>query len=148
MGYVESNLMAEEKVVQVTKLHWVIFIWPIIWVLLGILLIAIPLLGGFFILIGLVTLLLTFIDYRTSEFGITDKRVIAKVGFLKRTSLEILHTKVESLQVNQGIFGRIFGFGTIIVRGTGGSKDPFRKIPKPLEFRKAVQEQVSRTQGN
>ncbi|UCE65946.1 MAG: PH domain-containing protein [Candidatus Zixiibacteriota bacterium] len=148
MGYVESNLMSGEKIIRISKLHWAIFIWPIIWVILGILFIAVPILGGFFILIGVVTLLLAFIDYSTSEFGVTDKRVIAKLGFIRRTSLEILHTKVESIQVDQSIMGRLLGFGTIIVRGTGGSKDPFRKIPDPMEFRKIVQEQVANTQSS
>jgi uncharacterized membrane protein YdbT with pleckstrin-like domain len=73
---------------------------------------------------------------------LTDKRVIGKVGFLSRKSLEILLKKVEGLQVNQGLFGRIFDYGTIVVSGTGGSKTPFQGIAKPLYFRKHVQQQI------
>jgi len=55
-----------------------------------------------------------------------------------------LLNKVEGIQVNQGILGRILGFGSITVSGTGGTKDPFHKIDAPLEFRKKVQEQIEK----
>ncbi|PIU51164.1 hypothetical protein COS91_05900 [Candidatus Desantisbacteria bacterium CG07_land_8_20_14_0_80_39_15] len=87
-----------------------------------------------------------FISFKTSEFGITNKRVLFKIGFIRRNSLEILLTKIEGIQVNQGILGRILNYGTIIVRGTGGTGSPFRKIEAPLEFRKKVQEQIASIQ--
>ena len=56
--------------------------------------------------------------------------------------MEVLLSKVEGIQVDQGIFGRILGYGSIIVTGTGGIQNPFKKIKAPLEFRKRVQEQL------
>jgi uncharacterized membrane protein YdbT with pleckstrin-like domain len=99
--------------------------------------------GSLFILIAILTGVASFINFTTSEFGITNKRVIIKVGFIRRDSLEVLLNKVEGIQVNQGILGRILGFGSIIVSRTGGTKDPFHKIDAPLEFRKRVQEQIA-----
>ena len=102
--------------------------------------------GGIFLLIAIIHSISSFIDYKTSEFGITNKRVLVKVGFIRRNSLEVLLTKVEGIQVKQGILGRILDYGSIVVSGTGGSKDPFSKIPAPLEFRKRAQEQVAAVQ--
>ena len=99
--------------------------------------------GLLFFLVGIITLVSSFINFKTSEFGLTNKRIIAKEGFIKRKSVEILLTKVEAIKVSQGILGRIFGYGTIIIIGTGGSKDPLHKIANPLEFRKKLQEEIS-----
>jgi uncharacterized membrane protein YdbT with pleckstrin-like domain len=71
-----------------------------------------------------------------------------RVGFIHRNSLEVLLNKVEGIQVNQGILGRILGFGSITVSGTGGTKDPFHKIDAPLEFRKKAQEQIASVQDS
>jgi len=102
--------------------------------------------GALFLLLAILTGIASFIRYSTSEFGITNKRVLAKVGFIRRNSLEVLLSKVEGIQVNQGILGRILGFGSIVVSGTGGTKDPFHKISAPLEFRRRVQEQITAVQ--
>ena len=89
---------------------------------------------------------LRYITYSTSEFGVTNKRVLVKVGFIKRHSLETLLTKVEGISVDQGILGRILGYGSIVITGTGGTKEPFHKINAPFEFRKQVQEQIATVQ--
>ena len=102
--------------------------------------------GGPFYLIALIWAVSAFISFKTSEFGITNKRVLIKVGFIRRNSLETLLTKVEGIQVNQGILGRIFNYGTIMVKGTGGTSNPFHKIEAPMEFRKKVQEQIASIQ--
>jgi len=147
MSYIEKNLMNGESLVYRTKLHWVVFLWPIIWFVLAIVFFrsggAGIEAGSLFILIAILTGVASFINFTTSEFGITNKRVIIKVGFISRNSLEILLNKVEGIQVNQNILGRILGFGSIIVSGTGGTKDPFHEIDAPLEFRKRVQEQIA-----
>jgi uncharacterized membrane protein YdbT with pleckstrin-like domain len=68
--------------------------------------------------------------------------VIFKVGLINRRTLELVLAKLETIGVEQGIPGRIFNYGTIIVTGTGGTKEPFRDIADPLEFRKHVQSQL------
>ena len=147
MSYIEENLMSGEKLLYRTKLHWIVFLWPIIWFFLAFLsfisfISGVVILGVIFLVIALVTGLSSLVTYLTSEFGLTDKRVLVKVGFIRRNSLELLLAKVESIQVDQGITGRMFGYGSIIVSGTGGSKNPFHKISNPFEFRKRLQEQL------
>ena len=149
MNYIDDNLMSDEKVSYRAKLHWIVFKLPAICLLLALILFISgnSSAGGFLFIIAIVAGIVSFINYSTSEFGITNKRVMVKVVFISRKSLDTLLTKVEGVQVDQGILGRILGYGTIVVTGTGGSKEPFPMISAPLEFRKKVQEQVSMTQA-
>jgi uncharacterized membrane protein YdbT with pleckstrin-like domain len=78
-----------------------------------------------------------------SEFAVTNKRVLIKIGWLRRQSLETLLSKVEAMHVEQSILGRLWDYGTIVISGTGGSKQPFRRIAWPMEFRRKVQEQIA-----
>jgi len=152
MSYIEKNLMNGESILYRSKLHWVIFLWPVIWFIVAIFFFSnggdVAAAGGLFVMIAIVAGIASFINFKTSEFGVTNKRVIVKVGFIRRNSLEVLLNKVEGIQVNQGILGRILGFGSITVSGTGGTKDPFHKIDAPLEFRKKVQEQIAAVQDS
>lgn len=146
MGYIEDNLMSGERVVYRAKLHWAIFLKPIIFAVIAFIFFAVketaPI-GIVFFLVAIIWGLATFITFKTSEFGVTNKRVLIKVGWIRRNSLETLLTKVEGIQVNQGILGRILNYGTIIIKGTGGTSNPFHKIKAPLEFRIKVQEQIA-----
>lgn len=152
MSYIDNNLMDGESVLYRTHLHWIIFLWPVIWLIIAVLffrgLSEYNPIGGVFTLITVITGVYSFLHYKTSEFGITNKRVIVKVGIIRRNSLEVLLNKVEGIQVKQGIIGRILGYGTIIVSGTGGTQDPFHKISTPLEFRKQAQEQIASVQDS
>jgi uncharacterized membrane protein YdbT with pleckstrin-like domain len=145
MGYIEQNLMSGETIIYPTKLHWAIFLRPGLWLVLAIYFsTSVAELGGLFFLVAIIDGLGAVINYTTSEFGLTNKRVLMKVGFIRRHSIEVLLSKIEGIQVNQGILGRILGYGSIVVSGTGGMKDPFHKIDKPLEFRRRVQEQIEK----
>lgn len=150
MGYIDENLMNGERVVHRSKLHWIVFLKPIVLALVAFMFLAgkkeVAPVGNLLFLIAIVWAVSAFISFKTSEFGITNKRVLIKVGFIRRTSLETLLTKVEGIQVNQGILGRIFNYGTIMVKGTGGTSNPFHKIEEPMEFRKKVQEQIASIQ--
>jgi uncharacterized membrane protein YdbT with pleckstrin-like domain len=153
MGYIDNNLMDGEIILYRSKLHWAVFLWPAIIFAVGIFFCNIGgrdngFFGGMFIFAAIITSVISFIKCKTSEFGITNKRVIAKVGLISRKSLEVLLTKVEGIQVNQGILGRILNYGSITVSGTGGTKDPFHKIEAPLEFRKKAQEQIANIQDS
>lgn len=77
----------------------------------------------------------------TSEFAVTNKRVVIKVGLISRRMIEMNLSKVESIEVRQDIPGRLVNYGTIVVIGTGGTKEPFTTIDDPLAFRRAVQTQ-------
>ena len=118
-NYVQSNLATGEKVVHEAKMHWIIFIS----------------------LRAILTLFISpLIAFFTSEYAITDKRVIIKVGLISRRTLEMNLSKIESVNVNQSILGRMLGYGTIVVIGTGGTNEPFEAISDPMTFRKKFQE--------
>jgi len=70
--------------------------------------------------------------------AITNKRVIAKFGLIRRNTIEMNLNRIESIAINQGILGRIFDFGSIGVRGTGGGQAPVPFIARPLEFRQQL----------
>src|SRR5713226_6861409 len=141
MGYVERNLLPNEQITYRAKLHWIIYTLPAVVFLIAILVT----LGGGWVagiaigVIGLVLLLPPWIKASSSEFAITNKRVLIKVGLVRRHSLELLLQKVEGIGVDQSILGRILGYGTITVSGVGGTKEAFRTISSPLEFRRQVQ---------
>jgi uncharacterized membrane protein YdbT with pleckstrin-like domain len=119
MGYVDDNLMPGEQVTHRTRLHWTIFVS----------------------LKALLTLLVAPLVARaTSEFAVTNRRVIIKVGLVSRKTVELNLEKVESIGVEQTILGRVLGYGTIVVVGTGGTKEPFARITDPMGFRRAVNE--------
>lgn len=154
MGYVTDNLLPGEEVIYRTKLHWMIFLGPGFLVFLSLMLFLAggdaSAVGGWCLFIGLVVAGGVVIVYNSSEFGVTNRRVLIKVGLLNRRSLEINLTKIESVEVTQDLTGRIFDYGTIIVVGTGGTREPFKMIIDPMEFRRSVQQQASesqRTQG-
>lgn len=86
-------------------------------------------------LLGLIT-----IRYKTTELAFTNKRVIAKFGFISRQTVELKIGKVESIQVSQGIFGRIFNYGDLVVSGAGNPQAPIPGISNPMKFRQAFME--------
>jgi uncharacterized membrane protein YdbT with pleckstrin-like domain len=141
--YVDTNLNAGEEVVYRTGIHPIVYLVPAFFVVLGIGL------GGFglrsvglaVLALGVLALAGAWIRQWSSEFAVTNRRVIVKVGLISRRTIEINMSKVESIEVNQDIFGRIFNYGTILVIGTGGTKEPFDLISDPLAFRRAVQSQ-------
>ena len=117
--YVNNHLIKDESVVLETKYHWVIF----------------------FTLKSLLTLTIAPLLIRAfSEFVITNRRIIIKTGFISRSSFEMNLSKIESVNVDQSVAGRILNFGSITIIGTGGTKETFHNISKPLNFRKAFQE--------
>ena len=146
MGYVEQNLLPGEEVLYEGKVHWQVFIPAIV---NGIAALGTLLLSGesgcvagapLFIVLFLVFGLKAYIIWTATEIAVTNKRVIGKVGLIRRNSLEIVHSKVESLGVDQSILGRIFNYGTVIISGTGGNRLPVKMISCPLQFRNQASE--------
>src|SRR5688572_32659441 len=127
MSYVEEHLMPGEKVMHRTSLHKIIFVPA---VLLSLVFFAGSILsfsaemfalGAVLIVMGIVPLVYARISYISSEFAVTVKRVIIKVGWLERRTLETMLGKVEGMGVDQGVIGRLLDYGTIVVTGTGGT---------------------------
>jgi len=154
MSYIDKNLMTGEEVIYRAKLHWFVFVHASIWVILSIILVFyvsflgknsfFPLLAFIVLLLALVKLCRAPLSFLTSEFAVTNKRVMIKVGIIRRRSLETILKKVESIIVNQTILGRILGYGSITISGTGGTKESFKNISNPMEFRKQINEQVEK----
>ncbi len=143
MAYVDSNLLPVEQIVYKATLHWTIFwqCWVII--LIGIVsLIFQPIVGGLIIFVGLLVGLRKFIEYKTSEFAVTTKRVIIKVGVFRRRTLELLLRQVEAISVEQTVLGRMLGYGSVTLTGTGGVREVFHNISSPLEFRRQIHSQA------
>ena len=151
MGYIDKNLLEGERVIYKTRHHKIIFIWPMVWVLLAITFVALGKTvrpefnfgAGLFGVVAVLHAFVIWIYFISSEFGITNHRVVAKEGFIKRKTMEVLLNRVESIQVEQGIWGRILNYGTVTICGTGGASDPFGKIRAPLQFKRQVQQQLA-----
>ncbi len=148
MSYVNNNLMAGEGITYQAKIHWAIFFPSIACLVVATLLHVTAtvdsekgakVIANILIIFSIWLALKAFIYKISTELAITNKRIIAKTGLIKRNTIELNHSKVESFAVNQSILGRILGFGTITISGTGGVKNPILGIDSPLEFRnKAV----------
>jgi len=129
-GYIQRVLSHEEQISYEARIS----LWSLLpQILIGIVLL--PFLG-----LGLIFLAAAFIKYISTELAITNKRVIAKFGFIRRRTIEINLRKVESIQVDQGIMGRICGYGSLLVSGAGNPQAPIPDISNPLGFRQAFVE--------
>lgn len=129
-SYVEQNLMTGERVLYRAQVS----IWALVpLIVLGVLLIPA---AGF----GLVLLIWAWVIYKTTEFAVTDKRVIAKTGLVSRRTVEMFLDKVESLNVEQGILARLLDYGTVTVVGTGATREPIRSISAPMVLRRHFME--------
>lgn len=141
MSYIEDNLARDEVVLLVERLHWGLFVMPVIVFLLG--LRFSDAWGGILILVGVVWFLGNLLDFLTSEYGITNQRVLYKAGFIRRSTVEMMIDKVESVRINQSIAGRIFGYGTLTLTGTGGTNKPLKFIRNPQKFARQLRERPS-----
>jgi uncharacterized membrane protein YdbT with pleckstrin-like domain len=150
VGYVERHLLPGERVVYRTRLHWVLFVKPVLLILVGAVLavllrkVAEPpwlwMVGVAVVLAGLGWWLVHYVELMTSEFAVTSSRLILKVGLISRYTTELLLTKVESIGVQQGLSGRVLNFGDLTVTGTGGAREVFRRVRDPIGFRNHVQQ--------
>ena len=126
-SYVEGALVKDEKIVHLGHIS----LWSL-WHLFALGLLLLPVFG-----LGLIFWVLAYVRYKTTELAITTKRVIVKHGFIRRRTVEININKVESIQVDQEILGRMFNFGTLVVAGAGDPQAPIAGISSPMAFRKA-----------
>ena len=126
-SYIEEALVQDEKVVHVGHVS----LWSL-WHILALGVVLLPVFG-----IGLIFLVVAYVRYKSVELAVTTKRLIVKHGFVRRQTVEINLNRVESVQVEQGLLGRLFNFGTLIVSGTGTSHAPLTGIAEPMGFRKA-----------
>lgn len=166
MSYVEKHLIPGESIRYRTRLHWIVMLGHIALAafleLLGMAFLIARLtaakappssnvmyLAAFFCLIlGAVFFCIGLLKRNATEMAVTNKRVIAKMGLVDRRTIEILLSRIESVAVEEPALGRLLGYGTVVVRGTGGTPEVFEKIYHPLEFREQVQRQAAGEPGS
>ena len=140
-------MMPGESVVYQAKLHWIVYAWAAVLGGAGVVLLvagapaAVP---GAMLLAGIAGLV-AYVKSVTSEFAVTEKRVLMKVGWIRRRSVETLLGRVEAIAVEQGIGGRLLDYGTIVVTGTGGTRERFDRIAAPSTFAEKSRRRLRRS---
>ena len=112
MSYIRNNLNSDEHIIEEFGVHWVTYIWPV-------LLTLVLLLGDFLALIGIVWLFWVWLKNKFTEMAVSNKRVILKVGIISRNTDEMQNKKIETVSLRQSVWGRIMGYGGIVITGTG-----------------------------
>jgi uncharacterized membrane protein YdbT with pleckstrin-like domain len=126
-SYIKGSLLGDESILHEGHISlWSMF--PLIF--FGVILTP--------MIIGLVLLVVAYIRYKTTELAVTNKRVVVKTGLISRNIIEINIAKVESVEVQQTVLGRIFNFGSLSIAGTGFNHAPIPNISDPMGFRKAL----------
>ena len=170
MSYAEKNLVAGETLLYQTRHHWIVLLGPVSISLLleipGMLLLVesivhkapkrsasgnpelgaggLAMIGLLLLVAGAAILVYGLAKRNATEMAVTNKRVLIKTGLASRRTLDLMLSRVESIAVEETFLGRILGYGSVIVRGTGGTPEAFSLIAKPQEFRRAVQEQTGK----
>ena len=161
MSYVQSNLVAGEHLIYETRLHWIVVFWHLVFGSLmaagGVIAIGYALAhseldpatlhamegGGVALLVAAaIAILVGLLRRNATEMAVTNRRVVIKTGLATRKTIEMMLNKVESIEVNETALGRMLGYGSIVVIGTGGTPEPFHNMAHPLEFRSQVQQQI------
>ncbi len=162
MSYAEKHLIAGETVQHETRLHWIVMLGhaliAAILAIIGASLLLTPWssinggeaasgalrwAGGACVLVGAIFFGVGLVRRSATEMAVTNKRVIVKSGLANRRTIELLLPRIESIAVEEPALGRLLGYGTVIVRGTGGTPEVFPQIARPLEFREQVQRQIA-----
>jgi hypothetical protein len=147
-AYTAATLQANERPLHQTTIHWMALAPSVVGAILSlIVIIPIAMLAAWrdfywawlLLVFPAGILLSAAVTVRTSELVITDRRVLIKVGFIQRRTFEMFISKIESVAVFQSMMGRLFDYGTVEIRGTGGSSESFATIAAPLPFRDAIQ---------
>jgi uncharacterized membrane protein YdbT with pleckstrin-like domain len=152
--FITQHLMPGERLIAVTRIHPMAMLAPSIFAALGLLLCVAGIVagpqGGGFACMGLPMALLAggaalalLLQTMTTEFSCTDRRILIKSGFFTTQLREMPLGKVEALSMQQGLFGKLFGYGTLVFKGSGGTRRTCNNIEAPFDYYKRVQEQVA-----
>jgi uncharacterized membrane protein YdbT with pleckstrin-like domain len=163
LRYAEKHLIAGETVQYETRLHWIVMLGHIViaavLALVGATLLLTPWnsikdsgasiagplrwAGAACLVVAAIFFGIGLMRRNATEMAVTNKRVIVKSGLASRRTIELLLARIESIAVEEPAMGRILGYGTVIVRGTGGTPEVFPQIAHPLAFREQVQRQIA-----
>jgi uncharacterized membrane protein YdbT with pleckstrin-like domain len=144
MSYVGHILQPGENLRHLSRLHWVVYLPGLVLLLVAVVVIILvpqfsfSAVSAMMFVVGLIMVGYAWFKRWTTEIAVTDRRVIYKRGFISRYTIEMNMDKIESVDVDQSIFGRILDYGTITIRGTGTGIEPLHRIDSPIEFRNFV----------
>jgi len=148
MSYVSKNLLPGETILCTGSLHWIIYFKPMLLMAFGLAFVVISpfasnlpnlwIWGAVAIVVGVLAAIPAMLNAWSTELVVTSVRIVAKHGLVSRRTTEMLHKKIESLAVQQSIPGRLLGYGTLVIHGTGGGLESIANISHPLEFRNAA----------
>ncbi len=149
MSTLEKNLLSDEQIIYQTKKHWIIFFAPTAWIVAAVFFAfnANPWVVKVAIAPAIAALILginQWLTYITSEFVITNKRVLMKEGFFTRHMAELRLATVSTMNVDQSLLGQLLNYGTVIITPFGGREDIFTEIAGPFEFQKQTQMQLDK----
>lgn len=151
MGYIDKNLMKDEQIIYRASLSWVIYLSAAVWAFLGVLALFFGrdgfALAVLFFLIAAIALIRAVLAKKTSDFAVTNRRLILKTGVISRNIVELMLTKCEGVALDQSILGRILGYGTLLTT-TGGVTNKFKMIKDPITFRNYINHQIDEAQRN
>ena len=143
MSYIKKTLTDGETIIILKRYHWFFWIHPVFWSCLFFLASIISEeANNLFFALGLIIILWCFVKYVCTENAVTNKRIVFKTGFIRTNTDELIVKKVENVQIQQSIIGRIFGYGNLEFRGTGGSPVIFKLIPDPISTKKEIENNV------
>jgi uncharacterized membrane protein YdbT with pleckstrin-like domain len=148
MSYLAKVLQPVEQVVNLGRLHWIMYLPAIIVVCIGLAVLAVPStpdnrviiysISGVLVLIAALSAFRSWFKQFTTEIAVTDRRIIYKTGLVSRHTAEMNMHRVETVAVEQGIIGRMLNYGTVHIRGTGAGIENLTKIAHPLALRSAI----------
>ena len=147
MGYIEDSLMQGEKIIYEAKLHYFMYWKPVALVILAIVVLFLPIEDAMkwkLICSGVLLVLAAIWAFAVNNgkrYIVTNKRLIEKTGIIRRQSIELMLRKCESVQVNQSIAGRIFGYGDVVVT-TGEDSSTYEYIWHPVKFSTQINQQI------
>jgi len=147
MSFIEKNLSANEKIIYSAELHWYIYVRGILFLAVAIIVAVFAsgknystagyIFAGIIGVLAITYLVNAFSIVKSTEFVVTNKRVMVKTGIVNRKLIELQLNRSEGMTIEQGILGRIFNFGTIRIT-SGGVVETFFGVADPYEFKKHV----------
>lgn len=144
MKYAKKILQPGETLRHVSRIHWIIYLRGILLLLVGAAILVwlettwADVLALAFVALGIILVGLAWLRRSTTEVAVSNRRIIYKRGIFSRHTIEMNLAKVESVDVDQSVLGRILGYGTIRVRGTGSGIEALRRIDTPIKFRNCI----------
>lgn len=144
MKYAKKILQPGETLRHVSRIHWIIYLRGILLLLVGAAILVwlettwADVLALAFVALGIILVGLAWLRRSTTEVAVSNRRIIYKRGIFSRHTMEMNLAKVESVDVDQSVLGRILGYGTIRVRGTGSGIEALRRIDTPIKFRNCI----------